>query len=211
MYNISAFPTPIGKWKLFKSDLLAKRLNDSFFLLQNDKNKKKLVCEMKTWCGYGCQMHHLVYCLITGYFSKRTVILKSNTWYHNKNAFEPYFKELSENSTKNGKLRADYPFFLAVCNYLGLPFCHYLIENPLTSDHYIIKLDIIDDMQQNNYSYLPPSIDRTLSDKIVEIHDNPLAWWSGQFLRYLLRPNKDLIDEVANLKKKINLSTPCVR
>ena len=34
-------------------------------------------CTFYQGCGYGCQIHHAVYCFITAYGTKRTMILNS--------------------------------------------------------------------------------------------------------------------------------------
>lgn len=50
-------------------------------------------------CGYGCQIHHVVYCLIVAYGSKRTLILKSRGWRYNKAGWEDVFHPLSDTCT----------------------------------------------------------------------------------------------------------------
>ena len=48
--------------------------------LQNPKNcssARKLVCSFSTPCGFGCQVHHAMYCFIVAYASERTLILQS--------------------------------------------------------------------------------------------------------------------------------------
>ena len=54
----------------------------------------KLVCNLNIDCGFGCQLHHVVYCLIVAYGSGRTLLLKSSDWNYGKGAFEKVFKPL---------------------------------------------------------------------------------------------------------------------
>jgi hypothetical protein len=59
------------------SDLVSNRL----VALQNPvdcSSAKKLVCNLNIECGYGCQTHHAVYCLIVAYQSNRTLIFDPN-------------------------------------------------------------------------------------------------------------------------------------
>lgn len=95
------------------SDLLQRRLKS----LQNPPdcaNARKLVCKLNKvnnvhWlfyyfftifffqgCGYGCQLHHAVYCLIVAYGTQRTLILKSKGWKYNKGGWEDIFKPVSD-------------------------------------------------------------------------------------------------------------------
>ena len=67
-------------WRLQEAkdleDLVQKRLQS----LQNPKDcssAKKLLCNLNKGCGYGCQLHHAVYCFIVAYGTERTLILKN--------------------------------------------------------------------------------------------------------------------------------------
>lgn len=56
------------------SDLVQRRLTN----LQNPTNcesARKLVCRLNKGCGYGCQLHHVVYCLIMAYATERTMVI----------------------------------------------------------------------------------------------------------------------------------------
>jgi glycoprotein 6-alpha-L-fucosyltransferase len=77
------------------SNLVQKRLH----YLQNpaDCNKaRKLVCKINKGCGYGCQLHHLVYCAIMAYSTERTLIIKSKGWRYHKGGWEEIFLPVSE-------------------------------------------------------------------------------------------------------------------
>lgn len=47
-------------------------------------------------CGYGCQIHHVVYCFIVAYGTQRTLILKSKGWRYDRKGWEDVFQPLSE-------------------------------------------------------------------------------------------------------------------
>ena len=52
--------------------------------LQNPKDcssARKLVCSLSKACGFGCQMHHAMYCFIVAYGTERTLILQSGGMY----------------------------------------------------------------------------------------------------------------------------------
>ncbi|XP_037048449.1 alpha-(1,6)-fucosyltransferase-like [Bradysia coprophila] len=54
------------------SDLMQRRLHH----LQNPEDcgkARKLMCPLEVDCGYGCELHHVVYCLIMAYATERTL------------------------------------------------------------------------------------------------------------------------------------------
>ncbi|CAG9123085.1 unnamed protein product [Plutella xylostella] len=80
------------------SDLVQRRLR----YLQNPTdcaNARKLVCNLNKGCGFGCQMHHLVYCLIFAYATERTLIVNSKGWRYNTKGWDYTFYPLSETCT----------------------------------------------------------------------------------------------------------------
>ena len=53
--------------------------------MQNpDKEKcsksKKLVCQLNKGCGFGCQLHHVVYCFVVAIATNRVLILNDENW-----------------------------------------------------------------------------------------------------------------------------------
>lgn len=59
-------------------------------------NAQKLVCRLNKGCGWGCQLHHVIYCFIMAYATERTLILKSKGWRYHKNGWEEVFMPISE-------------------------------------------------------------------------------------------------------------------
>ena len=81
------------------SSNLAYRVQKRFKMLQNPRDceaSPKIVCDLNKSCGYGCQMHHVMYCFITAYFTNRTMILDSTPWDYNSEGYSAYFKPLSD-------------------------------------------------------------------------------------------------------------------
>jgi glycoprotein 6-alpha-L-fucosyltransferase len=83
--------------KLIASNLsreIQKRFNES----QNPVNcndRKFIVCDLLD-CGFGCQMHQLVYCLNEALKQNRTLLLDDKNWKYKQDGFEAYFKPLSQ-------------------------------------------------------------------------------------------------------------------
>uniref|UniRef100_A0A1B0GKV9 Alpha-(1,6)-fucosyltransferase n=2 Tax=Lutzomyia longipalpis TaxID=7200 RepID=A0A1B0GKV9_LUTLO len=138
--------------------------------LQNPKdcaNARKIVCRLNKGCGYGCQLHHVVYCFIMAYATERTLILKSKGWRYHKAGWEDIFMPISETCLDaDGKTHANWP------------------GKPSTQ---VITLPIIDSLHPRP-EHLPLAIPADLAPRLTRIHGDPFVWWVGQFLKYLLRP-----------------------
>lgn len=77
---------------------------------------KKVVCSINKGCGFGCQIHHLVYCMVVAYATSRTLILESKGWRYNRQGWEKVFLPVSETcSTATGNTRADWGCKLENC------------------------------------------------------------------------------------------------
>lgn len=58
---------------------ISSRIMKSIEKLQNPESCEKansLVCNLDKECGFGCQLHHVTYCAITAFATKRMLILK---------------------------------------------------------------------------------------------------------------------------------------
>ena len=120
-------------------------------------------------CGYGCQIHHAMYCFIVAYGTERTLILKSKGWRYNKGGYEEVFKPLSETCVMDASVT------------------HGSVLWPGKKDSQVVEIPIIDSVNPRP-KYLPPAIPEDLADRLIRIHGNPIVWWVSEFLRYMLRP-----------------------
>ncbi len=50
-------------------------------------------------CGYGCQLHHVVYCFMIAYGTQRTLILESHNWRYAPGGWETVFLPVSNTCT----------------------------------------------------------------------------------------------------------------
>nr|CAD7433186.1 unnamed protein product [Timema monikensis] len=171
------------------SDLVQRRLK----FLQNPPScdkAKKLVCSLNKKCGYGCQIHHLAYCMIIAYGTEHTLILDSKEWSYHKGGWEEVFQPLSNNCTNKGDAHFTlWPGIDGEDQNLLLPFVDYLKSPP---------------------PYLPLAVPEDLVPRLLKFHGFPFIWWIGQILKYLLQPQETtqkLIDEAAN---KLNFRKPIV-
>ncbi|MPC32940.1 Alpha-(1,6)-fucosyltransferase [Portunus trituberculatus] len=182
----------LGTWREQEaadlSNLVQRRLHD----LQNPPDcsrAKKLVCNLNKGCGYGCQIHHVVYCFIVAYGTKRTLILKSRGWRYNKNGWEDVFQPLSDSCTSP----------------TGNTHSHW----PGTNDTQVLDLPIIDTLSQRP-PFLPLAIPKDLSERLTRLHGDPAAWWVGQFLKYMLKPQPKTQEMLDNLSDTLGFQKPIV-
>lgn len=141
-------------------------------------------------CGYGCQLHHVVYCFIMAYATERTLILKSKGWRYHKGGWEEVFKPLSDTCTEtSGDSHASW-------------------GNSHQSTQ-VIDLPIIDSLNPRP-KYLPLAIPKDLAPRLTRLHGDPIVWWVGQFLKYLLRPQPDTETVLETGKIKMGFKKPIV-
>ena len=172
------------------SDLVQKRL----FALQNPENcstARKLYCKMEEGCGFGCELHYIVNCLVIAYGTERTLLLDSRHWSYisdQSNGFEEVFMPLSET---------------CVLDDIDLQ-PHSIQKWPGEKDAEIILPQTIywrkcsvpawgGPCKENKFSpdFYPPAIPEDLADRIIRLHGDPRLWWWSQFLKYIWRPQKN--------------------
>lgn len=98
IYNLS-ISNNLGEWRARESSELSAQVMKRIGELQNPadcESSKKIICDLSKACGFGCQMHHVMYCFITAWYTNRTMILESAGWRYNSAGFEAYFKPLSD-------------------------------------------------------------------------------------------------------------------
>nr|XP_054369915.1 alpha-(1,6)-fucosyltransferase [Mirounga angustirostris] len=91
-----------GDWREKEAKDLTELVQRRITYLQNPKDcskAKKLVCNINKGCGYGCQLHHVVYCFMIAYGTQRTLILESQNWRYATGGWETVFRPVSETCT----------------------------------------------------------------------------------------------------------------
>lgn len=170
------------------SDLVQRRLT----ALQNPQDcntAKKLICRLNKGCGYGCQLHHVVYCFIMAYATERTMILKSKGWRYHKGGWEEVFKPVSQTCTdSNGISHASWPG---------------------TSNTQVLTIPIIDSLNPRP-PFLPLAIPADLAPRMIKLHGDPIVWWIGQFLKYLIKPQPATQNMLEQAIEKLGFKTPIV-
>ena len=86
-------------WRRQESASLSELVQARLHTLQNPpscQEARKLTCNLNKGCGYGCQVHHALYCFVVAYGTERTLVLRSKGWRYNRQGWEDVFKPLSE-------------------------------------------------------------------------------------------------------------------
>lgn len=178
----------VAKEMITLTDLVQRRID----YLQNPKDcnsARKIVCNLNKGCGYGCQLHHAVYCFLVAYGTRRTLILKSQGWRYNKNGWETVFQPLSNTCTSDyGGSQAAWPG---------------------TEETQVLTLPIIDSLHPRP-PYLPLSIPKDISARLIKAHGDPAVWWISQFVFYLLRPQEQLVQFLQEMEQKMEFKKPIV-
>ncbi|XP_032517976.2 alpha-(1,6)-fucosyltransferase [Danaus plexippus] len=175
------------------SDLVQKRLK----YLQNPpdcRDARKVICNLNKGCGFGCQLHHIVYCLIFAYATERTLILNSKGWRYNNKGWEYVFHPISDTCTTayDDKV-VPWPGSILTASY----------------DAKVVSLPFIDSVSQKP-KFLPLAVPSDLAHRIVRFNGDPSSWWIGQMLKYVLKPRAAMQKAINETIAKMNFKNPIV-
>lgn len=179
------------------SDLVQRR----FQYLQNPANcsfAKKLVCGLGIDCGFGCQFHHIMYCLVMAYATERTLILDPNSWrvQTKSKLWEDIFKPISACHLESSEVSQ-----IVDWNNLGMNHHH--------QDHKVIKVTKLGYLKPRP-PYLPLAVPIDLKPALDKFHGNPSVWWFGQIAKFLWKPAESTQSMLVNTSMKIGFKTPIV-
>jgi glycoprotein 6-alpha-L-fucosyltransferase len=59
-------------------------------------------------------------------------------------------------------------------------------------------------------NFLPQIIPNDLAERLTVLHGDPIVWWIGQILKYLLRPQESTNYRLDNYAKKLKFQKPIV-
>lgn len=148
---------------------------------------RKLVCRLEKNCGFGCTIHHLVYCLHIAYATERTLILLSKGWSYHKAGWEDVFHPLS-NSCTVAELPTRVNFY----------FNHEKAQ--------VIEFDALN----NKMTFLSMAVPADLAGRLKRLHGDPIVWWVGQVLKYVLRLQPDTEAMLRDRMEKLDFRQPIV-
>ncbi|KAJ7340039.1 Alpha-(1,6)-fucosyltransferase [Desmophyllum pertusum] len=171
------------------TDLVQRRLHH----LQHPKDcnsAKKLVCQINKGCGYGCQVHHLMYCFIVAYGLERTLVIDSSGWRYSSKGWKGIFQPVSETcTTYKGQLAG--------------------WSEDASKNEQNVLMPIVDSLYPRP-PYMPLAVPNDLAARIQRIHSHPFVWWIGQFAKYLFRYAPVVQQEIDKKKALLGFKKPIV-
>eukprot|EP00092_Neocalanus_flemingeri_P008733 GFUD01009404.1.p1 GENE.GFUD01009404.1~~GFUD01009404.1.p1 ORF type:complete len:498 (+),score=100.02 GFUD01009404.1:221-1495(+) len=191
-----------SEWRKKELEKLTSQVQSAITLLQNPPDCKKakiLVCN-NTYigCGMGCQIHNKANCLITALATNRVLLLSEQGWGYNRDiVLKDFFMPLSSSCTFN---QTDF-------------------EGNRTAGHQVDPddttrmIEILPDWSQLQYvnmGYSPPALPTALAYRIFSLIRDPDAWWVGQMVGYLMRPNERVRQVLSESEANIDFSYPVV-
>jgi len=121
-------------WRALETAKLSEIVQGRLKFLQNPEDcskARKLVCVLNKGCGFGCQVHHAAYCLVTAYATGRTLILESKGWRYNRAGWDKVFLPVSETCTSAaGESRGEWSGIHSDVQVIQLPIVDFLKPRP---------------------------------------------------------------------------------
>ncbi|XP_031437164.1 alpha-(1,6)-fucosyltransferase isoform X1 [Clupea harengus] len=184
-----------GDWREKEAKDLSDLVQNRITYLQNppDCSKaRKLVCNINKGCGYGCQLHHVVYCFMIAYGTQRTLILESHNWRYATTGWESVFQPVSNTCTdRTGASTGQWS------------------GEAHDRDIQVVELPIVDSLHPRP-PYLPLAIPEDLADRLHRLHGDPSVWWVSQFVKYLVRQQAWLEKEIREASVKLGFKHPII-
>ena len=179
-------------WRREEQAKLSKLVRNRLNRLQNPKDcdaARKLICDLNKGCGYGCQVHHLLYCFITAYGANRTLIINSYGWRYSEKGWEGVFVPASNTCT--------------------IAKGQHEMWSVNSGNSKNVQLPIVDGLYPQP-KHLPLAVPRDLVERIQSFHGFPFVWWIGQFAKYLFQYQPKIKQEIDEKKLKLGFQTPIV-
>ncbi|KAI0987417.1 hypothetical protein GJ496_009963 [Pomphorhynchus laevis] len=169
-------------------------ITSRFIEYQTTTSNNVVGCKINITCGFGCQMHHVLYCATFAYNTQRRLILDTNKWsYGNKEAFSQIFKDLPKPATES--IKKSIPFRPWSGN----------LSNPA------IELGLFKDLSPRP-DFIPLAIPNHLSKStmILSLHGNPFTLYAGHLIRSVLSIQPEFQQIVDDTQNRFNFSSPVV-
>ncbi|CAG5122985.1 unnamed protein product, partial [Candidula unifasciata] len=160
----------------------------------NCRTAKKVTCNLHKGCGFGCQLHHVTYCLIAAYAMKRTLILQSKGWRYSPKGWETVFEPLSQKCTEDD---------------IKGSITHWKSSRTEMDKYDVIELPIVDNLHPRP-DFMPLSVPADLASEIAVFHGDPAVWWIGQVVHYLFRLQPAVLTDVVDAGKKMGFRNTIV-
>ncbi|XP_047493289.1 alpha-(1,6)-fucosyltransferase-like isoform X2 [Penaeus chinensis] len=183
----------LHEWRKKEAAALSALVQHRLRVLQNPSDcatAKKIYCDFKNVRrGIGSHMHHLSCCFLASYGTQRTLILDTDNYNGNPRGLTTLFLPLSDTCTGYNSSQ--------------------IVPWPGEEDSLLVQFPEWDQPDPRP-SYLPWSIPKDFSKRLMRLHGDPYAWWLGQIFNYTMRMNKEFREYFANLTRDVGYESPIV-
>lgn len=180
------------EWRQGQVDKVSAMIKQRIEKLQepSDCSKaKRLVCDIGKGCGFGCQIHHVFYCMATAFGTGRTFIMQGNSWSYSRSGWNGVFLPTSQK-----------------CESYGTGFSMWRGDED-ESD--VVKMPIIDGVSPRPKS-LPLAVPKEFIGIIEGFHSYPSVYWFGHIARYIMRYAPAVKKSIEERMKEIGFKHPIV-
>ncbi|KAI6230825.1 hypothetical protein M3Y99_01027500 [Aphelenchoides fujianensis] len=157
-----------ANWHQAELERLTKHIQKRIYDLQHPPSCEAanvLVCDLNKGCGFGCQLHHVGYCLIVATASNRTLVLDKDGdgWRYSKHGWTAVFEAISS------------------CKYHDAVPAGTQIEtwNAVDQSARVTSLTIVEALMKRPVQ-LPLSFPKELADQLLIHHSYPPVFFVGQ-------------------------------
>lgn len=213
LYHNLSDSNGMDSWRSERAKSMSSRVQADLNKLQNPSDcasSRKLYCTFTKSCGFGCQMHHVMYCLAVSFYLDRTMILESKGWQYNQEGYNSYFLPLSKacDSFQNSQPLIPWTskVLLILYRFHSIAWCYLGLD---TSNANSISLPIIDELTTKP-RYLPMAVPKQYANEIQQFHPEPFVWWAGQLMSYMMRFSPEFVSIVDKTRTALQFTTPCV-
>lgn len=74
---------------------------------------------------------------------------------------------------------------------------------------HVLDIPIIDNIRPRP-QFLPLAVPRDLSERIIRLHGDPALWWISQVIRYLVRPQPEILQYLQKVEQGMKFQRPVV-
>uniref|UniRef100_A0A914I7M1 Alpha-(1,6)-fucosyltransferase n=1 Tax=Globodera rostochiensis TaxID=31243 RepID=A0A914I7M1_GLORO len=155
------------------------RIQNALHALQHPADCGKarlLLCELNKGCGFGCQLHHVAYCLIMAAAANRTMVLERDgaEWRYSRDGWTAVFQPVGTCT-----FAEHVPLAVTVDQFSG---------RQQQNSTRIVRLPVVDGLSSRP-PHLPLAFPAELVDLLLTHHSNPPVYFIGQFVDFLMRKN----------------------
>lgn len=123
------------------------------------------------------------------YATERTMILKSKGWRYHKGGWEEIFLPVSETCLDSSGASTG--------------------SWPAGDNVQVLTIPIIDSLNPRP-PFLPLAIPADLAPRLMKLHGDPIAWWIGQLLKFIMKPQPETKEMLENGRQKLGFKKPIV-